>query len=257
MGPSLPACPELRGQSHLQCGLWGWVHSHRAGIGRWSGVWRECSWDSRLCGSGYGPAHDSPCSVCPRRRSWCRTGGWASPSRSKGSSGADVGEADPKRKPQPHTLPSSLLHNTALTYLSSSLALFCIPVLETWFLATLRSSLLATISLCLLSSVSVWARLFFYFHSLHSMHLVFSLLWFTLLTYWERNSNPPTVKQEANASVLWDVGSSQGQAVRHRVWSLFFHVWGSEHLLSCLQICFKNIWNTWRSLHVTKELWQR
>lgn len=45
--------------------------------------------------------------------------------------GADVGEADPKRKPQPHSLPSSLLHNTALTYLSSSFALLCIAVLET------------------------------------------------------------------------------------------------------------------------------
>lgn len=76
-GANLPACLELRGQSHLQCGLWGSAHSHHAGIGRWIGEWHGCSWGSRLCGSEHGPALDLPCSVCPRRRSWCRTGGWA------------------------------------------------------------------------------------------------------------------------------------------------------------------------------------
>ena len=59
----------------------------------------------------------------------------------------------------PNTYPtSSLLHNPALTYLSSNkmpyLVFFWVPVLETSFLTSFRSSLPATMSLCLLFSVS-------------------------------------------------------------------------------------------------------
>lgn len=69
------------------------------------------------------------------------------------------------------------------------LALFWVPVLETWLLATFRSSLPVAISVCLLSSVSAWARLSFHLYLSHSRHLEFSPLWCILLTYSERSSN--------------------------------------------------------------------
>lgn len=95
----------------------------------------------------------------------------------------------------PNTYPtSSLPHNPALTYLSSNkmpyVVFFWVPVLETWFLTTFRSLLPATISLCLLFSVSTWARLSFHLHWSHSRHLGFPFLWFTFLQFSERRGNP-------------------------------------------------------------------
>lgn len=105
----------------------------------------------------------------------------------------------------PSHLPSSLLYNAGFTYLSSNkmscLALFWAPVLKTWLLATLKSSLPITISPCFLSSVSAWSRLSFHIHFLYSRDLgsvlyssyswhtqrkaVVLCLWLPSTSYWQ------------------------------------------------------------------------
>lgn len=86
---------------------------------------------------------------------------------------------------------TSCLQSSTTTQLSRAFSLrrcFVLPCFRGWFLDTPRSSLPATISLCLLG---LRLSLCFYLQSSHSRYLGFSLLWFTLLTYSERKSNPP------------------------------------------------------------------
>lgn len=138
--------------------------------------------------------------------------------------------------PRESTNHTPCLQASSTTQLSNKilcLALFWVPVLETWLLVTFRSSLPVTISVCLLSSVSAWARLSFHLYLSHSRHLGFSPLWCTLLTYSERSSNPLSL------------GTSNMSLVAPNLFtSLFFQIMSWALPVYSLKLCYDILYLT-------------